>query len=352
MKTKFLYLFVLLIGFTACEKDDPIVDNPYIPGSEGVFILNEGSWGGNNSTLTYHNFNTKTTTADIFGGKLGDTAQDMIAYGGKLYITVSESNCIHVLDLPTSQLLQTIANIEKPRYLAVYGGKVYATAYGTTTGEVLKIDTTLLSVEKTIPVGANPEGIAVAANGKIYVANGGYGAGNTVSVINTATFTAENPITVRINPNMVHADNQGNVYLTTQGNFGYSEPVDLGGIQKINTQTNTVANIDIPANSKFVIDGDLLYFYGSFTNYATGEFSPISFGVYNTKTEKLTADPIISDGTVIANPYAIGVNPKTKEVYISDGNYTANGYVYVFDTDGKKKNTIQAGISANAFAFY
>jgi DNA-binding beta-propeller fold protein YncE len=74
--------------------------------------------------------------------------------------------------------------------------------------------------------------------------------------------------------------------------------------------------------------------------------------VYNIKTEKLTADPIISDGTNIFTPYAIGVNPKTKEVYISDSNYTINGDVYVFGTDGKKKNTIHAGISANAFAFY
>ncbi|GHV09969.1 hypothetical protein FACS1894162_1970 [Bacteroidia bacterium] len=355
MKTKFLYLFVLLIGLASCENEDPLIDPPYVPGSEGVFILNEGSWGGNNASLTYYNFNTATKTADIFNGEMGDTGQDMMAYGGKLYITVTESNCIHILSLDSLKPLQTITGIAQPRYLTSYNGKVYATAYGANPGVenglVLKIDTASLTIAGTLTVGSYPEGIAAAANGKLYVANGGHGTENTVSVINTTTFTAENSITVRINPNIVHADNYGNIYLTTIGNFGYGAPVDLGGIQKINTSTNVVTPIDIPANNKFVIDGDLLYFYGQFTNYATNEFSPISFGVYNTKTNTLTADPIISDGTVIATPYAIGVNPKTKDVYISDSQYNTDSDVYVFGKDGKKKSTIHAGIRANAFVF-
>ncbi|GHT40992.1 hypothetical protein FACS189437_07350 [Bacteroidia bacterium] len=350
MKTKILYLFALVMAFAACEKEDIIPYTPPIPGSQGVFILNEGYWSGNNASLTYYNFETGETTADIFKGKLGDTAQDMIAYGGKLYITVMESNCIHVLSLNSFELLDSITNILQPRFLTALDGNVYATAYGSTPGEVVKIDTALLTVAGTVTVGANPEGIA-AANHKLYVANGGYGSGNTVSVINPATFKEEKTIPVRINPYIVKADHYGYIYLTTQGNFGYGDPVDLGHLQKINTQTDKVEDIDIPANQKFEIAGDLLYFYGVFTNYATEEFPPANFGVYNIGTEKLTSNSIISDGTVITNPYAIAVNPKTQDVYISNSKYSLPGDVLVFGTDGKLKNTIHAGVSANTFVF-
>ncbi|GHV08693.1 hypothetical protein FACS1894160_3420 [Bacteroidia bacterium] len=352
MKTKILYLFALVMAFTACEKEDTVPYIPPVPGSQGVFILNEGSWGGNDASLTYYNFETGETTADIFKGKLGDTAQDMIAYGGKLYITVTASNCIQVIDLYSFEMLETITGIQNPRYLAAYEGKVYATAYGATQGEVLKIDTTSLKVVETVAVGENPEGIA-AANNKLYVANGGYGSGNTVSVINPTTFKEEKTITVRINPYIVKADHYGNIYLTTQGNFGYGDPVDLGHLQKINTQNDKVEDIDIPANQKFEIIGDLLYFYGVFTNYATGEVSPISLGVYNIATNTLTSDPIISieSNTAIQTPYAIAINPKTKDVYISDTNYSLPCVVYVFGSTGHLKNTIQAGVNANTFAF-
>jgi YVTN family beta-propeller protein len=349
---------ILAVSFTACEEDDlfptpPEIEDtiPAISEKHGIFILNEGSMGGNNAGLSFYDSETKEVMRDILNGKLGDTGQDIIAYGGKLYIAVNKSGYIKVINLhsqpSTVQSIQLKENGKtiEPRYLASYGGKVYVTTSDPDKGNVVRIDTTTLTVEAMTKVGSWPEGIA-ALNGKLYVANGGHGAGNTVSVVDIAQFKEEKTIEVGVNPYIIRADQYGDLYLSYQGNF-YD---NLGGLLRID-ETNTVTNLNIPANKNFTIVDDLLYFFGGTYNadYSVNN----TFGVFNVKTEKLTSDPIIADGTPITVAYGIGVNPKTKEVYISDSDsYTDPGTIYVFGTDGKKKQSFKAGISANSFVFY
>lgn len=349
MKWPVVFAIIALI-FSACEKDDSIPENePYIPGSHGVFILNEGSIGRNNAGLSYLNFETGNTTTDILSGELGDTGQDLLAYGSKLYVSVNESAYIRVVDLYSRESVDSIAlkdgsQLLKPRYLTAYEGKVYATI-SALEGSVVRIDTVTLKVEATTKVGAYPEGI-VAVNGKLYVANSGFGAGNTLSVIDIAGFREERSITVGINPTVIRADKYGDLYLTYQGDFGE----DTGGMQRIDTKTSSLTQLAIPANRNFVIVDDLLYFFG--VTYNADYSVNGSFGVFNVKTETLTSDPIISDGTKITIPYGIGVNPQTKDVYIADTDYATPGTVYIFGPNGKNKKIIRTGINPNAFAFY
>jgi hypothetical protein len=347
----FFYCSILVLGLTACEEDDPIATpEPVIPGSYGVFILNEGSWGGNNAGVSYHNFETGNTTADILNGKLGDTGQDMIAYGSKLYISVNQSGYIKVIDLYSQESLESIelkesGKVLEPRYLTSYEGKIYVTTQSATEGNVVRIDTTNLRAEAITQVGLYPEGIA-AVNGKLYVANGGQGLGNTLSVVDIAQFKEERTIAVGLNPYIVRADKYGDVYLTYQGDFS----ANTGGFQRIDTKTNTVTNTTIPANRNFTIVDDLLYYFG--ITYNPDYSANCTFGVYNVKTETPTSDPVISDGTPISIAYGIGVNPLTKDVYISDTDYSNPGIISVFGTDGKKKETFRVGVSANNFVFY
>ena len=348
---KSIYLLLIAMCVSACEKDE--LPNPELGESvSGVFILNQGSDGRNNASISYYDFETGDFRFDIANQTLGDTGQDMIAYGSKLYVSVFGSSRITVFDLKSQTRVKDIdlkegGQLHQPRYLASYNGKVYAT---TIDGYVVRIDTTSLNWDGGITaVGLNPEGIA-AINGKLYVANsGGYNwpeYNNTLSIVDIAVFKEEKTLTVGLNPNVIRADAYGNVYLTYLGNYD-----DIpGGFQRIDTRTNTVTNLPVPANQDFVITGDSLYFYGITYNadYSTNN----TFGIYNVKTGQLITDRIITDNTQIRTAFGIGVNPKTKDVYISDTDYSNPGMVYVFGEDGKKKNTLNVGINACRFVFY
>jgi hypothetical protein len=348
------YCAVFVFAFSSCETEDPIpAPKPVIPGAYGVFILNEGNDKGNDAGISYYNFETETFTLDIREGKLGDLAQDMMAYGSKLYISMSGSSNITVLDIKTHELLKQIEVKDKdkprqPRYLTAYKENIYASTYD---GNVIRIDTATLTLQAVTKVGKNPEGIAVV-NGKLYVANSGglnYASqmppDSTLSVVDIATFKEEKTIKVGVNPFIVKAGNDDNVYITYIGDYG-----DIpGGIQKLDTRTGTVTNLNISASRKFVLLDDLLYFYN--VTYDENWVSTGSFGVYNIATGLQTSG-FISDGTEIPSPYTIGVNPRTKEVYVANSAFPNKSKVYVFGTDGKKKADFETGIGSNTFVFY
>jgi len=352
MKKIFIYCMFIAVVFTACEKDNPVPNPETVESVSGVFILNQGGWGLNNSGISYYDFETGNLRFDIANQSLGDLGQDMIAYGSKLYVSVSESGRVSIFDLKSRTRIKDIdlkdgGQSRQPRSLASYEGKVYV---ATLDGNVIRIDTTSLSQDGITSVGPNPEGIA-AANRKLYVANSGgflpnYTYNNTLSIVDIAGFREEKTLTVGLNPCYVHADSYGNVYLTYKGNYA-----DIpGGFQQIDTKTNAVSNVSVPANQDFAIIGDSLYFYG--VTYNPDFSTNNSFGIYNIKTGQLVTDRFITDGTKITTPYGIGVNPKTKDVYISDTDYSNPCAVYVFGGDGKKKNTLNVGVNACKFVFY
>ena len=353
MRKIFIYSMLFAVSFTACEKNNP-VPNPE-PGEtvSGVFILNQGDWGQNNAGISYYDFETGDFRFDITNQTLGDLAQDMIAYGSKLYVTVSESGRVTVFDLKTQTLIKAIeltdgGQSSQPRALASYGRKVYVTTYD---GNVVRIDTVTLNQDGITRVGPNPEGIA-GANGKLYVANSGGGNypvyNNTLSIVDINTFKEDKTLTVGLNPSVVHADSYGNVYLTYRGNYA-----DIpGGFQRIDAKTNAVTDISVSANQDFTIIGDSLYFYGVTYNSDPDRTTNNTFGIFNVKTGQSVTNKIITDGTKITTPYGIGVNPKNRDVYISDTDYTNPCIVYVFGEDGKKKNTLNVGFYACKFVFY
>jgi len=109
MKTKKIIVSLLLSSaftalFSSCDSksDNPPV-NPAI--STGVYVLNEGQFQSNNASLTYYDMTTSTANSDVFTAKnnrgLGDTGQDILKYGSKIYIAVYKSSLIEVVDAAT-----------------------------------------------------------------------------------------------------------------------------------------------------------------------------------------------------------------------------------------------------------
>jgi YVTN family beta-propeller protein len=80
--------------------------------NSGAFVLNQGAFKGNNAGITYYNLMSSTTTSDYFTSKnnrgLGDSGQDMIKYGSKIYVAVYSSSLIEVINAATGVSAKTI----------------------------------------------------------------------------------------------------------------------------------------------------------------------------------------------------------------------------------------------------
>jgi YVTN family beta-propeller protein len=338
-------LFIALTFVTilaSCHKDKtaPAPETPTAQRA-GVYVLNQGSFSKNNSTLTYYDYSTKTLTADLFvaanTNKLGDTGNDLGIYGSKMYIVVNNSNLVYVSTAKTAKVLKTIT-LNQPRSVVFYKTNAFVTSYG---GTVSVIDTATMAITKTITVGSSPEQMAIA-NGKLYVANSGGldypNVGTTVSVIDLTTLTVTKSVTVIADPVSVTADTFGNVYVVSLGIFTSTKTVNPG-LTVINSTTDVVksqTDLNLGYNVPVYSQGDYVY-YPTVDN---------KVAVYNAKTQTLSSASFITDGTVITTPYAISGDELTGEIFITDAkDYSSNGTLTAFDKTGKKEYTINTGIS-------
>src|SRR5690554_3542845 len=212
MNNKFLFLTLTLITtilfFSCSDIDKPIETEP--TNNKTLFILSEGDFNKNNSTLAKFDIETGNVIKEYFREvnkrKLGDVGNDMLQYGSKLYIVMNVSGTIEVVDKLTGKSIRQIQmkledkSSKEPRQIAAHEGKVYVTSYDDT---VTRIDTVTLEQDASIEVGLNPDGIVIS-NNKIYVANSGglnlNNYNNTLSIIDIASFTVDKEIEVGVNP--------------------------------------------------------------------------------------------------------------------------------------------------------
>lgn len=345
MRKFLLSILSLSICCIGCKKTNIKTGNIPIAENSGLYILNEGLWNMNNSSISYYNLSSNQCITDIFTSAnnrgLGDTGNDLQRYGSKLYCVVNTSENIQVMDYRNCVVEHTISLIGKsPRRICFHEGKAYVSCFD---GSVVRIDTASMSIEKTVSAGRNPEGICIS-NGKLYVANtGGYSAphyDNTVTVIDLSTFTKEKDISVVCNPCRLFVDHNSYIYTICNGNY-----TDIPScLLKIDPFTDEVVDtFDIHIKS-MAIDGNLAYLCNT-------ENSLIQ--VFDLTSKSIVSSSFISDGTSLQNPYSIAVNPDTHDVFITDSyQYTVNGDVYCFGTDGKKKFSFEAGLNPSCMVFF
>ncbi|MEO6524287.1 MAG: DUF5074 domain-containing protein [Mucilaginibacter sp.] len=359
---KLRYLFISLACVTvlaSCHKDkqEEVKDQPTAQRA-GVYVLNQGQFPSGVGTLTYYDYTSKLLTADIFASAnankpLGTTPNDAKIYGSKLYIAVDLSGTVEVVNAKTAKSIKTLSFLtgttsREPRSLAFYKSNAFVTLYD---GNVVVIDTASLTVIKTIPVGRNPEQMAVS-NGKLYVANGGgltyTNVDKTVSVIDLTTLTVTKLITVGDDPYAVSADSYGNVYVNGYGCYACTVPTNAS-LSIINSATDVVTKKTDFGPGPFTIVGDNAYYLS--TSYATGA-AVTQVLIYNVKTQTNGSTNFITDGTTFTAAYALAVDDLTGEVFITDAkNYSSNGTLFAFDKTGKKEYTIATGVVPGTIVF-
>ena len=311
-RTKFIAIaFTMVVA--SCHKDK-ITSPVNTPAAQraGIYVLNQGSYGDNNASLTFYNYSTKALTTDLFstangGAKLGDVANDVGIYGSKMYIVVNNSNKVDIVNAKTGVLIKS-DSLYQCRSVVFYKSNAYITSYN---GTVAVMDTASLTINSSITVGADPEQMAIVGS-KLYVANSGglNTSGNpatTVSVVDLTTEKQTKQITVIADPVSMTADTLGHVYVLSLGNFADLNP----GMTIIDDQTDAVLSsptVSLGYNVPVATANGFVY-------YPTADNK---IAMFNAKTQTLQRPNFITDGTVIMTPYAIGTDYLSGEVFVTD----------------------------------
>ena len=375
MKKYLLGLAVLLMGtavMTSCSDDNDGPETYLQVYSTGAYVVNAGNMDSNiESSLTAIDYASSTATQNVFktanGRTLGNTANDGIVYGNKIYLAVDQSNTIEVIDKKTKQSIKQIKTTDllgkaegaEPRHIIADGGKVYFTTYG---GYVAAVDTTSFALQKKWQVGSYPEGLIIG-NGNLYVANSNYGTGGgNISCINLSNDNVETK-------NIEGVNNPTSIYYASNVLYVLDNPIYGPAPDYAATGENALRAVSFAeGESQKVADGNYAvcvtpgattrmdvvrpYFY--VLNAPFGGTSSVSVLVAgSTQPQALT----LSEMPV--SPCGIFVDPLNGHIFVLSyrlgdsgyADYNGNGYVVEYDRAGQKLHEYETGVGSCAMFF-
>ena len=342
---------MLGMSFTACSDDDddepgPIVD----PTAENLtYILNEGSWGGNNAeiSLYYQMASSPYVESNYFqkmnGKKMGDVANAMIEEDDHLYVLLNGSRYVARLDMACKEEARYTfpATEGEPRCIEVEDGYVYVTQYG---GQVSKINVKDMTLVSTFKGGDNLEGI-VEKDGKLYVANsykqngsGNFEYNKEVLVIDAKTMQQTGSIQVVVNPTKIYEIND-RIYVLSQGNYKDIQ----AALQVIDTKAGTAKSI---TNAAKITEGNNNLIYGVRSVYDASWQLTNSFFTYNPSTGAVSESSFLQDAPSsfsTAAIYLLEVDEDRGLIYVGTSDYVTNGTIYQFDRNGKLLQSFDSG---------
>lgn len=375
MKKYLLGLAVLLMGtavMTSCSDDNDGPETYLQEYSTGAYVVNSGNmYNKIESSLTAIDYASSTATQKVFkaanGRSLGNTANDGIVYGNKIYLAVDQSNTIEVIDKKTKQSIKQIKTTDllgkaegaEPRHIIADGGKVYFTTYG---GYVAAVDTTDFALQKKWQVGSYPEGLVIG-NGNLYVANSNYAAGGgNISCINLSNDKVETK-------NIEGVNNPTSIYYASNVLYVLDNPVYGPAPDYAATGENALRAVSFAeGKSQKVADGNYAvcvtpgattrmqaahpYFY--VLNAPFGGTPSVSvFTAGSTQPQALT----LSEMPV--SPCGIFADPLNGHIFVlsykmgdkGTPDYNGNGYVVEYDRAGQKQHEYETGVGSCAMFF-
>lgn len=343
---KFLIPVIILLIISACTSDN----NPVTPveeASTGIFVINEGAFGKNNSSISYYDFLSMKIQNDVYynannSTNLGDNANDGVIYKNILYVVVSNSNKVETIDSKTFKKLGIIdlGQNASPREICIIDEKTaYVTCYGEG-GTVKKLDLQSLKVLSTIKVGANPESIVTSKN-KLFVSNSGWGSGRTVSVIDIATDKLINSLVVGYNPNELVLDNSGKVYVICLG--GWTKEQAVKGIYKIEpTQIKVVDSLKIDVN----FPGDACVANNKMMLVDAAGIVPVNLETFKVESLLIPTSKVVTGSGGYSTIYGISFDKTKQKIYCGNPkDMNQNGEIVEFDLSGQETKRFECGIN-------
>ncbi len=337
-------MMLVLIGFifltASCDpKDDPKPAGKY---ENGILITNEGVFTQGNGSVSFYSFDEDTVANEIFKAEnnrpLGDVVQSLVRADNKVLIAVNNSNKVEIVNGSDFKSLATV-EIPKPRYIAVNNNKAYVSS---STGKIYIIDLSGNVLSDSIQAGSAPEGLIIADN-KLYVANSGWGAGQTVSIFDLSDNSLITELNIDAdNPTQFVLDNTGKVWVLASGQILYDQNWNIVGhtrsvLVRINPATDKAdAYVPVfeerhPTRLGINKAGDKLY-YGA--GYGFEGIYAMSINANSAPTK-----PFIDQAN-----YGFVIDRENDVIFLLQEAYTDNGKLIRYDAAGNKLGEYTVGI--------
>lgn len=357
-----LPLFCSLLSFllASCVADPEVPEQPPVGGvADGVIVVNQGLWRGDNASLTLYSPGTDRATQNWFarqnpGSRLGDSGNDIVIRKRRAYIAVSESATIEVIDLPegTSAGRIRFPAGTFPQHLIILNDST-GWASNLEDDSIIEFNPATFETGRRVPVGPAPEGIAAAA-GRIFVANSGLGAlrrnepgAGTISVLGIGPENGERRIEVggdlrdlRYFPQngMLYAFAGAPLPDTAGSGLAEIDPATLEITRRWSFPGAWDVGFDQGAQQAYIIaQGGIFRIDLAETDPVPELFLPQSLSTLNEEV-----------------PHGIGISPYTGEIFVAvaRGYYSAPGRTDRYDREGNLLGSFQTGLNPTAFGFY
>ncbi|MFN3821160.1 MAG: YncE family protein [bacterium] len=346
---KLLALAVLVGLFGGCEKTKKTPSSP--PPTAGSTLLIANFSGGAGS-LSLIDLSTSTVTRDVAG--LGNVPNDILYWNNRFYVINSLSNDMNVLEISDRNEVTSIDTIDlgrgankSPQYGAVTSsGDFYISNFNDHT--VTVFDPRTRQAVSYIPVGQHPQDV-LAREDKVYVCNSNfndstyqYGAGS-VSVISTTSNRVMYTLPVGLNPQFLALDGRNRLHVVCSGGQDTTGTNHEGVIYVIDTFADTLAQVINIGGTP----GDIAITSDNIAYLAAGGWSGDRYGKvfrYNALTGQILNGP--------SNPIQVSLG--AMRIITGPGR---NIYVACFEADrverildGEKRDSWMVGDGPGAMA--
>ncbi|MCH8331609.1 MAG: hypothetical protein IH946_09575 [Bacteroidetes bacterium] len=348
MNRTFYLLLFLFISLSGCFKDqsghiptdtygnsrggmdpvDSILQN--LPPTNEVLIINKGIPGSSNGTITLFKPQPRTVTNDWFfdvnNTSLGDLPHSITKHNNQLFITVTGSDKLEVVDPQTFISLNTIdLPIAPTHFLAITPSIVYIT------GDSLSVyDLDSMKTINVIGFSSAPSQMVLAGE-KVFVLIKGSDQLVSLDATNDSIIDTINLVT---GANSIAQDLKNKIWVLSDGGNMIATPA----LQRLDIEGDFVEMTlsfpsisDSPHDLSSVKRSSDLYFLN-------GDIFRI-----NMNSNSLPIDPIAFAEN--RSYSAIEVHPIDRFIYAADTSLRpANGWVYIHNPSGKLVDSLEAGV--------
>jgi len=349
-------------------KSGPMDEERLALGAAGdaVFVVCEGNFMYGNASLDCYIPSEKRIENNVFARAnaidLGDVAQSMTIFGGRGYVVINNSGIIFIVDPATCRVTGAVTGLGSPRYiLPVSASKAYVTDLYAASIAIVNPATGRVTGHIATPDHPSTEQMA-QWGGRVFVSCWSYD--DKILAIDTTTDTIAGEIEVGRQPSSLVVDRNGKLWVLTGGSEGGSGQSgafegEAPALWCIDAATMTVeqrlnfAPGDSPSRLCLNGSGDTIYYLDTHSNGGSNSSSGGGVWRMDVADRSLPATPVITpDPAERTLFYALGVDPRTSEIYVGDAiDYNQPGVVYRYSAEGALSDKFRVGIIPGSFCF-